>query len=231
VSTPVPPLVIAAHGSADPAFASVVADLAGQIRRARPDLDVRIGYLEHGPPRLVDVIEPGAVVVPLLLSSGYHAAVDIPTQAGGAVIAAAVGPDRSLVPVLATRLRDAGWTAGMPVVLAATGSTEATALQEVRDVGPVLADALGGAAVTVAFVSAGSPRLGDLPPAAAISSYLLARGHYSRVLAQAGAAIVSDPIGPAPELAAAILDRYAETAGRLELVQPGRTAPMKSGRS
>jgi sirohydrochlorin ferrochelatase len=226
VSTPAPPLVIAAHGSGDPAFASVVADLAGQVRRTRPDLDVRIGYLEHGPPRLTDVVEPGAVVVPLLLSSGYHAAVDIPAQAAGAVIAAAVGPDRRLVPVLATRLRDAGWTAGMPVVLAATGSTETAALQEVRDVGPVLSHALGGAEVTVAFVSAGSPQLSDLPPAAAISSYLLARGHYSRILARAGAGIVSDPIGPAPELAEAILDRYAETADRLELAQPGRTAPM-----
>jgi sirohydrochlorin ferrochelatase len=226
VSAPAPTLVIAAHGSGDPAFASVVADLAGQVRDARPDLDVRIGYLEHGPPRLVDVIEAGAVVVPLLLSSGYHAAVDIPAQAAGAVIAPAVGPDRRLVPVLAARLREAGWTSGMPVVLAATGSTEASALAEVREVGPVLADALGGADVTVAFVSAGLPRLGDQSPAAAISSYLLARGHYSRVLARAGAGIVSEPIGAAPELAEAVLDRYAETIRRLELAQPGRTAPM-----
>jgi sirohydrochlorin ferrochelatase len=223
---PAPPLVIAAHGSGDPAFASVVADLAGQVCRARPDLDVRIGYLEHGPPRLTDVVEAGAIVVPLLLSSGYHAAVDIPAQAAGAVIAAAVGPDRRLVPVLASRLREAGWTAGMPVVLAATGSTEASALQEVREIGTVLADVLGGSDVTVSFVSAGSPRLADLPPAAAISSYLLARGHYSRVLARAGAGIVSEPIGAAPELAEAILDRYAEATGRLELAQPGRTAPM-----
>jgi sirohydrochlorin ferrochelatase len=218
VSIPAPPLVIAAHGSGDPGFASVVADLAGQVRRARPDLDVRIGYLEHGPPRLVDVVESGAVVVPLLLSSGYHAAVDIPAQAAGAVIAAAVGPDRRLVPVLASRLRAAGWTAGIPVVLAATGSTETSALQEVRDVGPALARALGGTEVTVAFVSSGSPRLSELPPAAAISSYLLSRGHYSRILAGAGARIVSDPIGPAPELAEVILDRYAETADRLERV-------------
>jgi sirohydrochlorin ferrochelatase len=226
VNTWAPPLVIAAHGSADPDFASVVDDLAGQVRRSRPDLDVRIGYLEHGPPRLADVVEPGAIVVPLLLSSGYHAAVDIPTQAAGAVIAAAVGPDPRLVPVLASRLREAGWTPGLPVVLVATGSTDAAAVQQVRDVGPVLALALGGAEVTVAFVSAGSPQLADLPPATAISSYLLARGHYSRVLAQVGAQIVSEPIGPAPELAAVILDRYAETAGRLALTQPGRTAPM-----
>jgi sirohydrochlorin ferrochelatase len=226
VSPTAPALVIAAHGSRDPAFAAVVADLADQVRRTRPDLDVRVGYLEHGPPHLRDVAGAGTIVVPLLLSSGYHVAADIPTQAGGAAIAAAIGPDPRLVPVLAARLRDAGWTAGTPVVLASTGSTEPAALQEVRDVGPRLGAALGGVDVTVAFVSAGSPRLQDLPPAAAVSSYLLARGHYSRILTRSGAALVSAPLGAAPELAEIILDRYAETADRLELAQPGRTAPM-----
>jgi sirohydrochlorin ferrochelatase len=221
-----PALVIAAHGSGDPAFAAVVADLAGQVRRARPDLDVRVGYLEHGPPHLREVAGAGTVVVPLLLSSGYHVAADIPAQAGDAVIAAAIGPDPRLVPVLATRLRAAGWTAGTPVVLAATGSTEPAALQEVRDIGPRLGAALGGVDVTVAFVSSGSPRLQDLPPASAVSSYLLARGHYSRILARSGADLVSAPLGAAPELAEIILDRYAEAANSLELVQPGRTAPM-----
>jgi sirohydrochlorin ferrochelatase len=226
VSTTAPALVIAAHGSGDPAFAAVVADLADQVRRTRGDLDVRVGYLEHGPPHLGEVAGIGTVVVPLLLSSGYHVAADIPAQVGGAVIAAAIGPDPRLVPVLAARLRDAGWTAGTPVVLASTGSTEPAALQEVRDVGPRLGAALGGVDVTVAFVSAGSPRLQDLPSAAALSSYLLARGHYSRILANSGAGVVSAPLGAAPELAEIILDRYAEAAARLELVQPGRTAPM-----
>jgi sirohydrochlorin ferrochelatase len=218
VSTTAPALVIAAHGSSDPAFAAVVADLADQVRRIRGDLDVRVGYLEHGPPHLRDVAGAGTVVVPLLLSSGYHVAADIPAQAGGAAIAAAIGPDPRLVPVLAARLRAAGWTAGTPVVLASTGSTEPAALQEVRDVGPLLGAALGGVDVTVAFVSAGSPRLQDLPPAAAVSSYLLARGHYSRILARSGAGLISAPLSAAPELAEIILDRYAETADRLELV-------------
>jgi sirohydrochlorin ferrochelatase len=226
VSTTAPALVIAAHGSGDPAFAAVVADLAGQVRRTRADLDVRVGYLEHGPPHLREVAGVGTVVVPLLLSSGYHVAADIPAQAGGAVIAAAIGPDPRLVPVLAARLREAGWTAGTPVVLASTGSTEPAALQEVRDVGPRLGTALGGVDVTIAFVSAGSPRLQDLPPAAAVSSYLLAAGHYSRILARSGAGLVSAPLGAAAELTEIILDRYADVAGRLELAQPGRTAPM-----
>jgi sirohydrochlorin ferrochelatase len=229
VSTAAPPLIIAAHGSGDPAFAAIVAALARQVRGSQPDLDVRIGYLEHGPPRLVDVVEPGAVVVPLLLSSGYHAAVDIPAQAAGALIAKATGPDQRLVPVLAARLRHAGWAAGTPVVLAAPGSTEESALAEVRDVGLLLADALDGADVTVAFISSGTPTLSALRlSGVAVSSYLLAPGHYSRIIANSGAGLVGAPLGAAPELAEIILDRYAATADRreLELAQPGRTAPM-----
>jgi sirohydrochlorin ferrochelatase len=217
VSTAHPPLVIAAHGSSDPGFAEVVTDLAQQVRRTRPELDVRIGYLEHGPPQLSDVAGDGSIVVPLLLSSGYHVAVDIPAQAGGAAISAAVGPDDRLVPVLAARLREAGWVSGTPVVLAAAGSTDETALQSVRDVGPTLAEMLAGANVTVAFLSAGTPALCDLPTPVAVSSYLLSAGHFSQVLARCGAAVVAAPLGAAPELAGIILDRYAETADRIEL--------------
>ena len=207
-----PRLVIAAHGSRDPGFAAIVEDLAGQVRRARPDVEVRIGYLDHGP-SVSDVATPGAVVVPLLLSSGHHVAVDIPAQSDGCRIAAAVGPDDRLVPVLAARLREAGWTTGTPVVLVAAGSTDESALQQVRDIGPRLAVELGGVSVTVAFISAGTPRLSDLAPPAAISSYLLAPGQFSRVLERAGAAVVGSPIGAAPQLADAILDRYAAASG------------------
>jgi sirohydrochlorin ferrochelatase len=153
------------------------------------------------------------VVVPLLLSSGYHVTVDIPAQSVGCRVAAAVGPDDRLLPVLASRLREAGWTADTPVVLAAAGSTDPSALQEVRDVGPRLALELDGAPVTVAFISAGTPRLSDVPSPTAISSYLLAPGQFSRALEQPGAPVVGAPIGAAPELAEVILDRYDAATG------------------
>lgn len=221
MSAAVPALVLAAHGSADPAFAVVVDELADQVRRARPDLEVRIGYLDHGPPHLAEVATPDAVVVPLLLSSGHHVAVDIPAQAPGCLITPAAGPDDRLVPVVAGRLRDAGWAPETPVVLAAAGSTEEAALQEVREIGPLLSAELGGATVTVAFISAGTPALRDVLPAPAIAAYLLAPGHFSALLERTGAAVVSAPVGAAPQLAEVILDRYAVAAG-----QPGRTAPM-----
>src|SRR5206468_12461334 len=127
-----PPLVLAAHGSADPRFGEVVGSIAVQVRLERPDLDVRIGYLEHGPPHLAEVVEPGAVVVPLLLASGYHVRVDLPAQAKDTIITPALGPDPQLADALADRLTEAGYDGGTPVILAAAGSTDDNALTEVR---------------------------------------------------------------------------------------------------
>src|SRR3954454_16814818 len=90
---PGPPLVLVAHGSTDPRFAAVVEAIAADVQESAPHVDVRVGYLEHGPPHVADVVEPGAVVVPLLLTSGYHVRVDLPTQAADVQVTAALGPD------------------------------------------------------------------------------------------------------------------------------------------
>jgi sirohydrochlorin ferrochelatase len=92
-------LVIAAHGSPDPRFAPVVEAIAAGVRRLRPGLDVRVGYLDHGPPSLPDVATPGSVVVPLLLSSGYHVRIDIPAQVPDAMVTAPVAGDVRLLDV------------------------------------------------------------------------------------------------------------------------------------
>jgi sirohydrochlorin ferrochelatase len=212
-----PRLVLTAHGSTDPRFADVVDAVAARVRDLRPGLDVAIGHLEHGPP-LAGVVTPGCVVVPLLLSSGYHVRSDIPTQAPGAVVARAVGPDARLAQALADRLREAGWSGG-PVVLAAAGSADERALDDVREAARSLADRLG-AEVRAAFVSAGSPRLADLTPRA-VASYLLAPGVFQDALSGSGAPVVAAPIADHPALAEIVLDRYDEAAGQV----PGRTAP------
>jgi sirohydrochlorin ferrochelatase len=189
-----PPLVVAAHGSADPRFAEVVSALTALVRERRPSLDVRAGYLEHGPPHLPDVVSPDAVVVPLLLSSGYHVRVDIPRQAPGCVVAGAMGPDPRIATVLARRLREAGWA------------------EDVAVAGRQLAEQLGQP-VTVGFVAAGRPRLVDLPAPAAVASYLLAPGQFQDAVARCGAAVVAEPLGAAPELAEVVLDRYDAAVG------------------
>ena len=84
--------MLAAHGSADPRFADVITSLAVVGGGLRPELDVRIGYLEHGPPSWATSPAPDCVVVPVLLTNGYHVHIDIPTRAGGAMIARADRP-------------------------------------------------------------------------------------------------------------------------------------------
>ena len=53
-----PPLVVAAHGSTDSRFAAVVESLAAQVRGLLADVDVRVGYLDHGPPDFAAVVLP-----------------------------------------------------------------------------------------------------------------------------------------------------------------------------
>jgi sirohydrochlorin ferrochelatase len=200
------PLVLAAHGSTDHRFAEVMADLAELVRFARPGLDVRIGYLEHGPPALRDVAGEGDVVVPVLLTNGYHVHIDIPSRAAGATVASAVGPDRRIATVLATRLRERGWRGDGPVILAAAGSADDQALADARLAAADLAAELQ-APVTAAFIGSGEPRLRDLQPGA-VATYLLAPGRFSTIVVACGAPVVAAPLGADPLLAEVILDRY-----------------------
>lgn len=193
------------------------------MRRGRPGLDVRVGYLDHGEP-LRDVAVDAAVVVPLLLSHGHHVTVDIPAQAPHCAISEPIGPDDALLAVLARRLREAGWTPDLPVTLVAAGSEEPVALADVRGIAIGLADRLGSA-VAAAFLSAGDPRFGDLPPPRAVASYLLAPGRFHDQLVKLGVPVVSRPIGAAPEVAGIVLARYDVSRGAPHPRSPdGRTA-------
>ena len=210
-------LVLAAHGSTDARFNVVVESIASQVRARRADLDVRIGYLDHGPPSIAEVVDPTCVVVPLLLSGGYHVHIDIPAQASGCTIAEPVGPDPLLAVALADRLREAGYDGRCAVVLAGAGSSDERALGDVRRMGGYLSESLG-VDVTTAFVSAGSPRLGDLA-AQVVSSYLLAPGAFHDAVLSSGANVVSAPVGDHNVIADLVLARY--DAAQV----PGRTAP------
>lgn len=217
------PLVLIAHGSTDPRFDDVVRSVASRVQAQRPQLEVRVGYLEHGPPS-VDDVAAGGVLVPLLLASGYHVLRDLPQQAPGAVVTRAVGPDERLAVVLADRLRDAGYDAASPVVLVAAGSSDERALDDVRTAARQLGDLLS-VDVTAAFVSAGSPRVAEAlaaTPGAAVASYLVAPGAFHDAVAGSGAAVVSAPIGDHPAVAEVVLSRYDEVVTGQP---PGRTAP------
>ncbi|WP_320778744.1 CbiX/SirB N-terminal domain-containing protein, partial [Streptomyces sp. CRN 30] len=112
-----PALVLVAHGSRDPRALSTVRALAERVRRQRPGLSVHLGHIELNEPLLPDTLaalgDREAVLVPLLLSRGYHVKRDIPEIAAGsrvrARVAAPLGPHPLLVDVLHERLAQAGW--------------------------------------------------------------------------------------------------------------------------
>jgi sirohydrochlorin ferrochelatase len=218
-------LLLVAHGSSDRRFAAVVHTVAARVRDLARPVDVRTAYLEHGPPFVADVAQAGAIAVPLLLSAGYHVRVDLPMQAPGVRVTAAVGPDPRLAAVLAHRLREAGYDGGA-VTLAAAGSADPRSLADVDTAAEQLA-ALLGEQVRPAYVSAGNPRLADLRPQA-VACYLLAPGVFGDVVAACGARVVAQPIGAHAVLARIVLDRYRELADTAETrvaQPPGRTAP------
>ncbi len=107
-----PVLLAVAHGSRDGAAQDSVAALARRVSRLAPALDVRTAFVQHARPSLADALTCAAgavIVVPLLLSTGYHLTADIraAARAAGAPVAAPLGPDPLLAHALADRLAEA----------------------------------------------------------------------------------------------------------------------------
>lgn len=223
-------LVGCAHGTRVAAGRRTMALLRLDIGRARPQVEVRAAHVDVQKPAVDDVVQRytgqdrPVVVVPLLLSTGYHVRVDISRaveaarEAGGrAVAAAALGPDPVLVAILQERLAACGAGPEDPVVLAAAGSSDPRAGADVADTVAALAAARGGAPVTAGFLASARPTVAEAVSRirtdhpgrpVAIACYLLAPGYFSSRLDAAGADRVTAPLAPHPDLAALALRRF-----------------------
>jgi sirohydrochlorin ferrochelatase len=220
-------LVACAHGTRNPTGRRLIAELALAARRLRPELSTTAAFVDVQPPTVADVVAGlsaaghPSVVVPLLLSGGYHVHVDIARAVDGAADAVAarpLGPDERLVAVLHDRLLAAGADpsdAGTAVVLAAAGSSDPRSVADVEDTAALLQDRWAGS-VTTGYGSAAKPAVPDAVAAArsagasrvVVAAYLLAPGHFHDKLAGAGADAVTAPLLPDDRIAAVLLDRY-----------------------
>ncbi|GAA3802850.1 sirohydrochlorin chelatase [Cellulomonas soli] len=231
--TPRPVLVGCSHGTDDHAGRAAIASILRDVRAVRPDLDVREAFVDVQQPEVPDVVAgallddvAGVVVVPLLLSVGYHVRVDIAEAVApdAATAADPLGPDERLVAILHDRLVEAGLRDADTVVLAAAGSSVAAAADAVAAVAAGLAARLGRP-VAIGYGAGAHPRVPvavaqarlDLAPGGrvVVASYLLAPGFFLDRVREAGADVVAAPLAPDPRLAAIVLDRYEEAAGRL----------------
>lgn len=240
-------LAAISHGTSSPLGQAAVASLVDAVGRSLDCVPVRGGFVdvqEPGVEATLDSIpsDTAAVVVPLLLSAGYHVHVDL-TRALAAsrhtsILAEALGPDGRIIDVLIRRLLSLGLRASDRVILACAGSSDSRAVDDCHEVGRLLGDSLG-MPVRVAFLSAATPTLPDAvvsERAAApcsrviVSTYLLAPGYFADRAAASQADLVAPPLllaheDPDPAIVRIVLDRYAAAAARLaqetEVRMPG----------
>lgn len=204
-------LVLCAHGtrSADGraavrALVDAVAAASDAAGPAGPRALVREAYVDVHGPTLAEVLVPGATVVPLFLATGYHVRVDIADaarQLPGVSVAPPLGPHPLLVDLLASRLVEAGLRPDDAVVLAAAGSSDPRSAAAARSTAEALSEVLDRR-VDVAFGASRRPTVGERvaelrsagPGRVVVASYLLATGHFHRLLLKSGADTVTAPL-------------------------------------
>jgi sirohydrochlorin ferrochelatase len=229
--TTAPALVAISHGTSSPAGQAAVAALVEAVARRLPGVTVRLGHVDVQQPdvaaSLASIPEgTPVVIVPLLLSAGYHVRVDLRKQSAGrdgVTIAPALGPDPRLVDALLARLAPLDPQADDAVVLAVAGSSDERANEDCREIGRMLGAGLGRE-VTVGFLAAAEPRLDTAVAAAAATSprvvvadYLLAPGYFHDLaITLAGGAPVAPPLlgddDPPAALVDLVIDRYRDAA-------------------
>ena len=231
--TTAPALLAISHGTASPAGQAAVAGLVEVVARRLPDVTVRLGHVDVQQPDVaasLDAIPEGmpVVIVPLLLSAGYHVRVDLRQQTAGrdgVVIAPALGPDPRLVEVLLARVTPLAPAAEDEIVLAVAGSSDDRANEDCREIGRMLGARLGRE-LSVGFLAAADPRL-DVAVAQAVATtatrtvvanYLLAPGYFHDLAVRmaAGAPVAPPLLGddePPAGLVDIVVDRYRAGAG------------------
>ena len=107
-----PILLAVSHGTSDAEGARAIADLVGAVAAAMPEVEVRSAFVDVQQPDAADLlptIDGPVVIVPLLLSRGFHVHHDLHGMAAkkaDAVVSAPMGPDPRLAEVLAERLSE-----------------------------------------------------------------------------------------------------------------------------
>jgi sirohydrochlorin ferrochelatase len=224
-------LIAVAHGTASAAGSATTARLIEAVQAVRPDVPVELCFLDVAAPRLPDALaargDAPAVVVPVLLSTGYHVQSDIPAAVAPypqVRVARHLGPDPLLVDALVDRLGPTDIDGS--VVLVGAGSSRPEAADELAATGRLLGERLG-CAVTVhtmaddlaaAFAAAGRP--------VHVATYLLAEGQFVTTLRAAvdGLGTVAPPLGVHAALVELVWARYdaalgATTPGRRQVVR------------
>jgi sirohydrochlorin ferrochelatase len=216
-----PTLLLAAHGTHSAAGSATTAALLTAIATARPDVPVSLCFLDVAAPRLADALPAESrptVVVPLLLSTGFHVLQDIPAVVAGRPhvrVARHLGPDPLVIDALVDRLAAVRGTAPVAsTVLVGAGSSNPAAAGDLARAADQLAARLGRPVLVLTLGDDVRAGLAGAIAPVEVATYLLADGQFVDTLhaaaASAGVATVADPIGVHPALVALVLARYDE---------------------
>ena len=218
-----PTLIAVAHGTRDAAGISVLESLADAVRAAAPEVPVVLCYVDVAQPSLADVLaglDGRAVLVPVLLSTGYHVKTDIPGLVAGrrdVVVTDPIGPDQRVSAAALRRFHDAlsGTSLGpSELIVVSAGSSDPEAREQLAAVGEHIG-ALTDRPVHIAQLTETDLFL-DVPATAGVVCYLLAPGHFATKLAELAAPrVTGKPIGADPLVVEVILERYRAGAQRL----------------
>ena len=187
------------HGTDSVAGREAIALIREQVRSLLDQRTDGVEYRVHE--AYVDVESPSVddaaatlpkdepcVIVPILLSTGFHTQVDLRRAARASgieriVIAESLGPDSRLARLARTRLEEAGWTPenGSVVVQGAAGSSRADGRADMERAAELLSEALG-TQVQHGFIASIDPKFHEVvaeykPEFAA--TYLLAEGFFA----------------------------------------------------
>ncbi|WP_067245918.1 sirohydrochlorin chelatase [Microbacterium resistens] len=214
-----PSLLAVSHGTSDPRGAAAIALLVERVAARLPDVRVRSAFVDVQQPDAETALaglDGSVVVVPLLLSRGFHVGVDLGRLARpGVRVTDPLGPDPRLAAVLARRLAEAA--SDVPVVLGVAGSRDPRSLPDAERTASLLARRLRRP-VTTAYLAARAPRVDDAlraHPGAVLATYLLAPGYFfdlARRLAEGHpvSAPLLDGAEPPTELVDIVVDRYRD---------------------
>jgi sirohydrochlorin cobaltochelatase len=170
-----PPLLLAAHGTRDPAGVAAFQALAARVaQRAAPDgIEVAGGFIELSEPPLCDAVASLAstapariVAVPLMLVAAGHAKGDIPAalareQARHAGVtftyARTLGPHPLLIELLARRVNALAHSEPPAILVVGRGSTDPDANADVVKTARLLWEGRDYPLAETAFVSLARP--------------------------------------------------------------------------
>jgi len=156
---PITNVILLAHGSPDPRSAMRMEEFAGVISK-RLGVATHSAYLDHNSPSLQDVSakirDPDALVVPMLLTTAFHARFDVPKAAKISGLHDVLPPIGHPDQVLQELIR----RAGNRVMIVAVGTSNASA-QAVFEVAVQSASWVTGIRADHAYVTGKKDLIGE----------------------------------------------------------------------